>query len=563
MLKNYCSLKSFRLLLFLLALAPGSGSIVSLEAANRPSLTPKWDRFEAALQSKKTYDNPLQELTVAATLTSPTGLKYVAYAFWDGGKTWRFRFSPAEVGRWSYVTSCSDAGNKGLQDQTGEFICTAAAGKTRFSKHGPVRVSNDGFFLLHEDGEPFFWMADTVWNGALMSSSEDWAYYLRERVRQKFTAAQFVATQWRSAPNGNRFGQVAYTGREIIRINPAFFQEMDQKITKLNEAGMLAAVVMLWANGGGSHPVVNPGVALPESQAILLARYMTARWGAHQVSWILGGDGEYRTASAEKWLRIGRAVFGKIPHGPVTMHPGGMQWVRDEFSGETWYDMVGYQSGHGDDAPTLKWLTQGPPAQGWRKEPHLPCINLEPPYENHIAYQSRTRITPEEVRRAVYWSLLVAPTAGVSYGGHGVWGWDDGTQPPVDHPGTGAPLPWKKALNMPGAEQMAHVFTLFNSFDYWRLRPAQEMLAQQPGASNPAAFIAAARTEYGDAAVIYTPEASAIQLAPKFLPKNCETLWFNPRTGEMSQAKGDDKKQTIDFAPPSAGDWVLFLKTVI
>src|SRR4029453_12487886 len=102
------------------------------------------------------------------------------------------------------------------------------------------------------------------------------------------------------------------------------------------------------------------------------------------------------------------------------------------------------QSGHGDDDNTLRWLVAGPPAQYWKLEPPRPFINLEPPYEYHIAYQSRERIPPFQTRRALYWSLLIAPTAGVTYGGHGVWGWDDGTRTPVAHPNTGAPLPWRE-----------------------------------------------------------------------------------------------------------------------
>ncbi|MEZ4664190.1 MAG: DUF4038 domain-containing protein [Caldilineaceae bacterium] len=58
---------------------------------------------------------------------------------------------------------------------------------------------------------------------------------------------------------------------------------------------------------------------------------------------------------------------------------------------------------------------------------------MEPPYENHVAYQSGQPHDAHSVRRAMYWSLLNAPTAGVTYGGHGVWGWDDGSTPPVDH----------------------------------------------------------------------------------------------------------------------------------
>lgn len=555
---NILTLSFGRALIFMMlacSIAPVSS------AAERLVLIPKWDKFEASFKSKKNYEKPLQDCTLAVVFTSPTGQSRTVFGFWDGAKIWKARFSPNEVGRWIYTTVCSDKSNPGLDNQNGSFVCTAASGKNRFSQHGPVSVSNDGFFLMHEDGTPFFWLGDTAWNGPMLSSADDWFYYIDNRVRQRFTGVQWVATQFRAAPEGNLFHQLAYTGKEVVQVNPAFFQELDQRVNALNNAGLLNAPVLLWAIGGGSKPQVNPGFALPEDQAILLARYMVARWGANDVMWILAGDGDYRGKNAEKWMRIGRAVFGNLEHAPVTMHPGGMQWVLDEFKNERWYDVVGYQSGHGDDDNTLRWLINGPPAKTWRTEPHRPFINLEPNYENHLSYQARKRITPEQVRRAVYWSLLVSPTAGVTYGGHGVWGWDDGSRAPTDHPNTGVPLPWRDALRMPGAEQMQHVAALFNSVRYWRLRPAQEILAKQPGANKPGDYISAARTVEGDQIVVYSPAGETIELMESAVPKNSEPRWFNPRDGGRSPAKGvTTGNKSIQFSPPDGGDWLLLIK---
>src|SRR5205823_3739392 len=95
------------------------------------------------------------------------------YGFWDGGKTWRVRFSPNVPGRWSFKTTCSDTDNKGLHDRAGEFICTAPTGSNRFSQHGLVRVARDQRHFEHADGTPFFWLADTVWNGARASVPRD------------------------------------------------------------------------------------------------------------------------------------------------------------------------------------------------------------------------------------------------------------------------------------------------------------------------------------------------------------------------------------------------------
>ena len=522
---------------------------------------PLYQRFEQSLESAANYSNPVQEAALTAVFTAPSGEKLKVPGFWDGGKTWRVRFAPTQTGNWKFETTCSDASNNGLHQKSGEFTVTAATGSTALSKHGPLRVSDDQRQLAHQDGTPFFWVGDTAWNGPLLSSKSDWDQYLKERSRQKFNVVQWVTTQWRAAPNGDANKQLAYTGNDKISINTAYFQRLDEKVEAMNKAGLVSVPVLLWAINTGANPKVNPGVSLPDDQAVLLARYMVARWGGNAVAWILGGDSDYRGSKAEKWKRIGGAVFGDIAHAPVTMHPGGMQWVWKEFIDEKWYGFHGYQSGHGDDDRTMKWITEGPLTDDWTKLPHRPFINLEPPYENHVAYQSKKPISPEVARRAIYWSLLCAPTAGVSYGGHGVWGWDDGTTFPADHPGTGTPLPWQKALTMPAAEQMAYLADFFASVDWWKLRPAPIVVVNNPGTATPAKFIAGAKSDDKELMVVYVPEDRTVEIKLDSMPPSPNVTWFNPRTGEKSPAVAVVTANTCQFPTPAEGDWILFMKT--
>jgi hypothetical protein len=526
------------------------------------TIVPRWDRFERAFTSATDYDNPLQDATLRVTFRGPGGQERTVDGFWDGGTTWRVRFMPDTPGPWAYTTVCSDAANTGLHGHSGTFTCGEAHGAGRFGQHGPVGLAASRRHLAHADGTPFLWLADTAWNGPLRASDDEWDDYLRERVRQGFTAVQWVTTQWLAASRGDREGRVAFTGRERIAVDPAFYQRLDARLEAINRAGLLAAPVLLWA-AQWSDPalnMLNPGYTLPEDQAVLLARYMVARWGAHHVVWILNGDGNYHGANAERWRRIGRAVFGGGPHAPVSLHPCGMSIPFDEFCDEAWLDIIGYQSGHGDDADTLRWLVAGPPAQLWRHDPPRPFINLEPPYEYHISYQSRQRITPAMVRRALYSSLLITPPAGVTYGGHGVWGWDDGTSPPEAHDGTGVPLPWREALRMPGAEQVAHLAALFNALDWPRLRPAPELLAAQPGEADPARFLAAARADEGDLALVYIPVDREIALQLNGLQPGLRARWFDPRTGGFAPAAAAGDGQTQRFTTPAEGDWVLVLE---
>ena len=520
----------------------------------------KWGRFEHSFESSVNYENPIQQATLEVVFTSPGNVTSKVYGFWDGGKTWRVRFSPNMPGEWRWATTCSDTQNKGLHRQSGTFLCTPPVGTGRFEQHGPIRVTRDGFAFEHDDGTPFFWLADTAWNGALLSTPEDWEFYLQTRARQKFTGVQWVTTQWRASPEGDLKGEPAFTGKEKIAVNAEFFRRLDAKADAANKAGLLNVPVLLWAIGGRSADK-NPGAFLPEDQSILLARYMVARWQANAVAWILGGDGHYFGSEGEKWKRIGRAVFNDIAHAPVTMHPQGRHWIWSEFKDEKWIGFIGYQSGHGDSDEALRWLTEGPLTQDWEKEPHHPLINLEPPYEGHLGYESRKPLSDDLVRRTLYWSLLNGPTAGVSYGGHGVWGWDDGTKPPTDHPGTGTPLPWKKALLMPCAEQMTNLVSFFTSIDFSQLRPLPGGVVNNPGKQAARKYVAAARSVKQDLTVVYVPEERTIEILLASLPPSPDVKWFNPRTGENSAAVAVITDTTAQFPTPGEGDWILWMQT--
>lgn len=517
--------------------------------------TPIWQPAEIVLRSSVMRDDPFQDVDLGATFMSPSGRQRRVYGFWDGGQTWRIRFAPDEEGAWRGVTECSDAADAGLHGQVLEVIAGPRRGDTRFERHGTIRVSANGRHFEHLDGTPFLWLADTCWNGPLKSDDADWRLYLEIRVSQGFDSVQWVPTQFLAAVEGDRDGRVAFTGSDRIAIDLAFFQRLDVKVQTLAHAGMLGAPVLLWAAewcAEESINLTNPGYWLPEDQAIRLARHMVARWDAFPVAWFLAGDAPYLGQKAPRWQRIGQAVFGDVDHAPATLHPNGMTWYAPDFDAEDWLDFIGYQSGHGDDDATVRWLTEGPPASEWQALRPRPIVNLEPPYEDHIGYQSQQRFSADDVRRRLGWSLLASPTAGVTYGGHGVWGWDDGTTVPQNHPTTGVARPWREALHLDGAEQLRHLVALFDALQWWRLVPAPELVAQQPGGHR---HISASRSADGDLALVYVPEDRTLRLRLDGLRPDLAGTWTSAATGGTVMADlGDGQLQT-----PGPGDWWLCL----
>jgi hypothetical protein len=430
----------------------------------------------------------------------------------------------------------------------------AAAADNPFAAHGKLRVAKAGTHLEHADGTPFFFLADTVWTGPALSSEADWQTYLKDRKAKRFTAVQFNAVcPWRAAPT-DADGRTAYTvtGGKLVP-NEDYFKRLDARVKAVTDAGLLAVPVLAWAHKKG-----DAGFDLSEEHVVTLIKFELARYKDVPALFVLAGDARYNQTDAEKWKRVGREVFKDYPGLLVTTHPTGTNFPWAAWEDEKWLTVLGYQSGHGDDANTVKWIHSGPPAEyGKRKEFTRPVLNLEPPYEDHNGYQSRKPHTAYSVRRAVYMSLLNAPTAGVTYGGHGVWSWHTKPgEPPTDHPGSGVAKVWRDALNLPGAAEMGHARTLFESVKWHTLRPHPEAVDQDAGKADPLKFVSCAKTADNSTYVLYFPAGAKAQL--KLHARGVtndggkSVRWFDPRTGKWSDKGG--------LTPPDDQDWVLVVK---
>ncbi|MCS6953698.1 MAG: DUF4038 domain-containing protein [Bryobacteraceae bacterium] len=514
--------------------------------------------FEAALTAARDYADPLRDVEVTVEFRGPGGALHEARAFWDGERVWKVRFSPETPGEWMWRSRSSNPSDAGLEGRTGRFRVTAYRGPNELYRRGAPRLSANRRYFVHADGTPWFFLSDTAWNGALLSTREEWERYLAHRVSKRFTAVQFVLTQWR-AGRADELGQVAFTGTDRIQIHPRFFQRMDAKFEAINRHGLVAVPVLLWALS--SKDKESPGAWLPTDQAILLARYMVARYGAFHVIWFLGGDGDYRGANAERWKAIGRAVFPPgEPRRPVTLHPQGMQSPWPEYKDEPWLDFFLYQSGHGSDARKWRWNATEGPAKDWRLDPPRPVIDGEPNYEGHLSYHARARITDADVRRAVYYSLLAAPPAGVSYGAHGIWFWARKPEVPLDHPNTGVADPWWECLDYPGAHQMKILRDVFDSVEWWKLRPDRTLLAEDVQDPEFRAYIMPARSEDGRFALLYLPANPTVKLDLASFRGPVRGEWIDPRTGARSPAGRWEPIRGVELKAPAEGDWLLLLR---
>ncbi len=510
--------------------------------------------FQADLHSEKSYTNPLYDVEyIRCVFTSPSGRKTQRNGFWDGDTDWKVRFSPDETGQWDYMTECSDTTDTGLHGIRGSFTCTENQSDQDIYTRGSIVRKKGYYYLMHTDGTPFFYTACTAWNGALKSTPGEWEEYLQDRVNNGYNVIQFVTTQWRGCDK-NSLGQVAFTGSGRIELNPDFFKHLDGKVDRINQHGLVAAPVLLWALPFGKGRELSPGYYLPDNEAVLLAKYMVARYGGHHVIWILGGDGRYVDEYEQRWKNIGRGVFDREHPGIVAQHPHGRSWIGQEYAGEDWLDIVGYQSSHSNAQRTVDWINKGPMTRDWDKLPARPIINMEPNYE-----EIRNVITARDVRNACYWSLLATPVAGITYGANGIWPWIRPGEKPLNHYTPGHVSSWHKSIKFPGSLQIGYLASFFRRLEWTRLRPAPDLLVSQPGETTYNHFVSVAQTENRDCIVAYLPVQCEIQLYnPAGYSYTAE--WFDPVKNKYFKGTVTQKNGVMTIQSPYEQDLLLVLR---
>ena len=523
--------------------------------------TPQWERHQIDLTSQTTYDNPLYEVErFGAEFTAPSGRKLQVNGFWDGTTNWRIRMMPDEVGTWQYTTFCSDTTNTSLHRVTGNFECVGSTNPAAIYQRGAISRSPGAYHLMHRDGTPFFFTACTAWNGGLKSTEEEWNTYLRHRKDHHYNTIQLVMTQWRGAGQNSQ-GEVAYEGSGRIRVNPSFFQHLDGKIDRINEYGLVAAPVVLWALQKGSGRELNPGYALPDDVAVLLARYIVARYGAHHVIWLLGGDGNYLDNYEQRWKYIGQQVFNDYHPGLVALHPQGRSWIGEAFADQEWLDIMAYQSSHSNQEGTVNWINRGPMATLWDQLPPRPLINMEPNYEEIPIYRSDGMIDATDVRNASYWSLFATPLAGITYGANGIWPWIREGERILNHGSLSdnPPSPWSESINFPGSLQIGYLSEFIQQFDWWTLKPAPNRLVTQLGDSDYRQFVSVVHTDDDSLVLAYVPQPTTVALYnPQHLAYRGQ--WFDPATAEYEETEVIAEKGVLRIAASGDGDRVLVLR---
>lgn len=444
--------------------------------------------------------------------------------------------------------------------------CRPFEGKPVDFSHGPLRVTADGHHLEHEDGTPFFYLADTAWELFGRLSREEADMYLENRRQKGFTAIQAVIISELDDIGPNYYGDVQLIDRNPLTPNEKYFEHVDYIIDKAAEKGMYIVALPVWGEWVTSRysaPVFTTG-----EQGYSFGWYLGNRYrDRNNIIWCLGGD---RHADESEWgYDVWRSMAEGLADGTngkkfrdgkpdysgtlMTYHAYGSS--SEYFHKDPWIDFHMWGSYHMErNAPKSYEQAE----KDYNLPNPKPTLNGEPCYENHpVNWKPELGYFDDfDVRQAAYWSLF-AGTLGHTYGCSDIWQMACSRYQPVGH----ARNTWTDTLDLQGAWDMLHMRRLMESRPFTLLTPDQSLIVGEAGSGE--GHIRAARASNGSYAMVYIPTGSKVDIdLSKFTGTRIKAYWFDPREGTSNCIGTFKHGITASFDPPSSGrgnDWVLVL----
>ena len=539
---------------------------------DEPAVTvARWQMHEFELHGRYHVDNPFRDAALVGEFTSPSGRKITTEGFYDGGDTWRLRFTPDEEGQWRYLLR-----GEGVELLTrGSLNCIAP------KSHGFIRIHTDNqYAFAYADGTPFFPMGDTCYG--LYSDSPITpalrTQYLKTRRAQRFNFVRLGVihspTHGQTDPNFWPWGGTP--GKpDLDRFNPQFFRGLDAVLTEMQALGMNAELIVL---NYYLRPFTDMKAWTPQRQRQWL-RYVTARYAAfpNLFLWTIANeyethpDGRYRLDVPDDpdWAKA-TARFIK-QHDPyrhlVTTHPVvsastrgrspndpfDSPWRIGEFFGkDDAMDVLSQQTGQSGEG--VAWDQQ---LQCWRGDaPDLvaslcadrryqrPVLNTESGYEylrGHPTEKKQVHHT-DKVRHSAW--RIVCGGGYFAAGFHGTIGHSDSWNR-ID-----APNHYSFVIKDEGAaEQLGFLYDFFTSLPFWRMQPLEGVTPET----------SVALAEPGQVYVIYLPDGGEVTIDLSATSGSLALEWFNPRSGNATPGQSTPGGGKRTFKPPFDGDAVLFM----
>lgn len=417
----------------------------------------------------------------------------------------------------------------------------------------PGRWSVDaGGRYLRRDGQLSLLLGDTAWELIHRLREDETQVFLERRAEQGFNTVFVVAVaEFDGVTEPTTDGLVPFPTMDPGSPGEPYWQHVDRVVALAESADLTVGLLPTWgrwwhAPFADGPPLLNPG------NAHAYGEFLGSRYRDADVLWVLGGDRVPTTPDHFETISLlAQGIRAGGADQLMTFHPAGARSSSDTHADADFIAFDMCQSGHSGWAnPNYQYVEQD-----YRREPHRPTLDGEPNYEHHPVMTPQwkpmeQRFDERDVRRSAYHAVL-AGAAGHVYGCHDVWQMFDPTRDgAMAEPINEANLPWRQAIDLPGAQQIGHLATLVTDVDLFQFVPDQSLIAY--GAGVAASHQRAMRTD--DGALVYAPGGRAVHVDLSRWTGPLEVRWFDPRAGRWHQADGVQAGRRVTVPHAFDGD---------
>ena len=486
--------------------------------------------------------NPFSDAVVTGEFAREGAAPLKVDGFCDAadGSVFRIRFMPMAAGQHTFT----------VRYRQGDFERTHAGAFTARDarRRGLLRVDPQYLehFLWAGTGEHYFWNGTTTYylmgweDDAVIRRSIDRLAALKvNRLRVlvygrnsdrpwdqpvKSTADfKLYLNPWPAA----RPDDVKNPGFDLQRFNVPFWQKYERMLRQARERDVIVSVIFFI----GGQVLPTPFAAYSDDEQRFY-RYGVARLAAFaNVTWDLGNEHDFHR-EFPKWCDwLGPLVKELDPYQHLTSAHNKIYRT----PGKTWNDLQLIQRWDSGQNAFMLGERAGQATTGRI----IPQINEEYGYED--LWEKTPGQRAADTRRRCAWEIAMAgcyQTTGETA--------NRGVGFPPDTGGGWVSGRGDDAMTM--LRGYAHMVDFFTSFDWWQAVPRNDLVRG-------GGFCLA---DTGKVYVVYLPRPAKVSLALE--PGNYHARWFNPRSGQWSDAPVASGPRWTPPPTPDDGDWVLHLR---
>jgi len=368
----------------------------------------------------------------------------------------------------------------------------------------PVRVSENGRYIIDRNNNPVFWLGTTQWQIFREYTLDD-ARMIIERSKDKgFIFIQAMLMGVGDGTKSNIYGQKPWLNDNPQTPNEAYFLHVDSVMRVARDHDIIISMTIY-------HQRYRNSIRLENARA--WAKWISSRYRDFpDIVWSMTPE------AREEFIPVLRELAAGLHEGDggshiLTFKPDPSPYSSSFIHGESWLDFNSMQTWN-----AVK-LIYPMVTHDYNLAPVKPVLMAEGAYEQGSEYGFD--VTPLWVRRQAYYSYLA--------GAHHTYGHNDSWRV----------LPtWKKALDAPGAVQMGVLKKIFLGLgEWWLLVPDQSVLASG-GNTDGEILNLAARHRDGKWIMIYLAAKStvSVDLSKLATRRKINAYWIDPVTGNSTPA---------------------------